>query len=433
MNAMHNILILGSGGREHALAWKIRQSRLVKKLYVAPGNAGTADVATNIPIDVTDFDELRRFCIEEQVDMLVVGPEVPLVEGVADFFRRDPMLTHLAVIGPSAKGANLEGSKAFAKDFMQRHGIPTARYLSVKEENLAEGHAFLEQLQPPYVLKADGLAAGKGVLILNDLETAKTELNAMLNGLFGKASAEVVIEEYLHGIELSAFVITDGSNFLMLPSAKDYKRIGEGDTGPNTGGMGAVSPVPFADKLFMDKVRSRIVQPTVEGLRKEQIDYQGFIFVGLMNVQGDPYVIEYNVRLGDPETEVILPRIKSDLVELFLACNRKTLNHFKLETDERYAVTVVLAAKGYPGEYAKGMPIRKLEQVNECVVFHAGTATDASTGLPKSSGGRVLAVTALNINLHDARSTALDNAGLIQFDGKYFRNDIGLDVIRFKM
>lgn len=432
MNNTSNILILGSGGREHAIAWKIKQCRQVNKLYVAPGNAGTATIATNIPIDVCDFDQLRVFCIENQITMVVVGPEVPLVEGVVDFFAGDPLLKQIGIIGPSQQGAMLEGSKAFAKAFMLRHNIPTARYLTVKLPDIEKGIQFLETLEPPFVLKADGLAAGKGVLILDDRKKAQQELRAMLNGKFGKASDEVVIEEYLHGIELSAFVITDGENFQMLPSAKDYKRIGVGDTGPNTGGMGAVSPVAFADKAFMDKVRERIVKPTIAGLKQENVDYKGFIFVGLMNVNGDPFVIEYNVRLGDPETEVVLPRIKSDFLELLNACACQKLDQIKLEFDDRFAVTVMLVSEGYPGDYSKGKPISGLENVNDCVVFHAGTSTDITTGLPKTSGGRVLAVTALDYSLEQARSTALDNAARVTYDGKYFRDDIGLDILKYQ-
>ncbi len=429
---MINILVLGSGGREHALVWKLKQGKRCGKIFVAPGNAGTAAIATNVPIDATDFAQLKHFCVEEQIDLMVVGPEQPLVGGIVDYFRQYKELKEMLIIGPEAKGAMLEGSKAFAKDFMHRHAIPTARYLTVKKETLAQGLTFIQTLEPPYVLKADGLAAGKGVLIVSNADEAKTELQAMLNGKFGRASDEVVIEEYLDGIELSSFVLTDGENFVMLPSAKDYKRIGENDTGLNTGGMGAVSPVPFADKAFMEKVREQIVKPTIEGLKKENIDYQGFIFVGLMNVKGRPFVIEYNVRLGDPETEAVLPRIKSDLLEMFMSCANKELDRFALETDSRYAVTVVLASQGYPGNYEKGKPITKIEQLNECVAFHAGTVTDIATAMPKTNGGRVIAITAMSYDLNDARQKALENAELLSFEGKYFRRDIGLDVLNFK-
>ncbi len=432
MNTVLSILILGSGGREHAIAWKIRQSRQAVRIFVAPGNAGTADIATNVPVDVTDFEQLKRFCIEEEIQMLVVGPEVPLVEGVADFFQMDPLLADIDVIGPGSRGAMLEGSKAFAKDFMLRHQIPTAAFLRVNKLNLEEGFLFLQKLKAPYVLKADGLAAGKGVLIIHDPEEARHELKAMLEGKFGKASDEVVIEEFLPGIEMSAFVLTDGSDFVMLPSAKDYKRIGENDSGPNTGGMGAVSPVVFADKVFMEKVKDRIIKPTILGLQQEQIAYKGFIFFGLMNVGGDPYVIEYNARLGDPETECILTRIKTDFVDLLRACAKGSLGSYKSETDDRFAVTVMLVAEGYPGTYKRGDKISGLETVNDCVVFHAGTASDISTGSPKTNGGRVLAVTALGDTLEEARATALSNAAKISYQGKYYRRDIGLDLLHFK-
>jgi phosphoribosylamine--glycine ligase len=431
-NAVTNILILGSGGREHALVWKIKQSRHATKVYVAPGNAGTALVATNVPIDVTDFVQIRHFCIENEIQMVVVGPEVPLVEGISDFFQNDLMLKDIAVIGPTQQGAMLEGSKAYAKAFMMRHDIPTARYLAVTSDNLQEGIDFLGQLDAPYVLKADGLAAGKGVVILPQLADAKLELQAMLDGKFGKASKEVVIEEFLDGIEVSVFVLTDGSAYQVLPSAKDYKRIGVGDTGPNTGGMGAVSPVVFADKDFMGKVKTRIIQPTIDGLKKDAIDYKGFIFIGLMNVKGDPFVIEYNVRLGDPETECILPRIKSDFVELLKSCANGQLNTYSLETDERYAVTVMLVSEGYPGDYPKGRMISGLDNVNDCIVFHAGTSFDIEKEKPKTNGGRVIAVTALDYILEDARVTAQANAARIAYEGRYFRSDIGLDLVNYK-
>lgn len=426
------ILILGAGGREHALAWKLKQSKHPPKLYVAPGNAGTTAVATNVPIDVNDFLQIKHFCIEYEITMVVVGPELPLVEGIADYFASDPALQNIALIGPSQKGAMLEGSKAFAKAFMQRNNIPTATYLSVKADSLNDGLHFLETLKPPYVLKADGLASGKGVLILSSLEEAKTELKAMLNGKFGKASSEVVIEEFLDGIELSVFVLTDGNSYQMLPSAKDYKRIGVGDKGPNTGGMGAVSPVVFADKRFLEKVKNQIIQPTIEGLKNEEIDYKGFIFIGLMNVAGNPYVIEYNVRLGDPETECILPRIRSDFMDLLQACADSRLDQVQLETDERVAVTVMLVSDGYPGDYKKGFLIEGLNKVKDCAVFHAGTSFDIATEKVKTAGGRVIAVTALDATLEGAQATAFANAERIVYQGRFFRTDIGTDLLNYK-
>lgn len=427
-----NILILGSGGREHAMAWKLKQSKGVHKLFVAPGNAGTGKLANNLPFDVTDFEQIRKQCLEHNIQMVIVGPEVPLVLGIWDFFKNDPMLREIPLIGPSALGARLEGSKAFAKEFMLRHQIPTAAYKQIGQHNLEEGIAFLRGLKPPYVLKADGLAAGKGVLILNQLEEAEAALKDMLGGKFGKASETVVIEEFLKGIELSVFAITDGVNFKMLPSAKDYKRIGEGDTGPNTGGMGAVSPVVFADKNFMEKVKERVVLPTIEGIRKDNIDYMGFVFFGLMNVDGDPYVIEYNVRLGDPEAECILPRIGGDFFALLKACSMQQLDKVNFELDDRYAVTVVLASGGYPNDFVRGKPINGIIETSDCVVFHAGTSVDIQNEGIMTSGGRVIAVTALDYSLDAARRKALLNAGRIQFDGVYFRTDIGLDLVNYK-
>ncbi len=426
------ILILGAGGREHALAWKLKQSKHPPALFVAPGNAGTAAVATNVPIDVTDFLQIKHFCVENEIDMVVVGPELPLVEGITDFFQNDNMLQKIAVIGPTQKGAMLEGSKAFAKAFMQRHHIPTAAYLAVKANQIDEGLRFLDTLKSPFVLKADGLASGKGVVILDTLDEAKAELQAMLEGKFGKASDVVVIEEFLQGIELSVFVLTDGKNYQLLPSAKDYKRIGVGDTGPNTGGMGAVSPVVFADKLFFDKVKEQIILPTIQGLIDEHIDYKGFIFLGLMNVAGNPFVIEYNVRLGDPETECILPRIKSDFFDVLQACADGRLDQIQVETDERVAVTVMLVSEGYPGEYRKGRLIEGLNQVSDCAVFHAGTSSDIATEKVKTAGGRVIAVTALDSSLEMARATAFLNAERIAFQGRYFRTDIGADLLNYK-
>lgn len=427
-----NILITGSGGREHALAWKIKQSKKLDTLYVAPGNAGTAQFAKNLPIDVNDFDNLAHACIENQIDIVLVGPEAPLVEGIADFFSNTPSLRHIAVIGPHAAGAQLEGSKAFAKTFMRKYQIPTAASLTVTNDTLQEGIDFLKQLQAPYVLKADGLAAGKGVLIINDIKEAEKELESMLKGKFGSASAQVVIEAFLDGIELSAFVLTDGKNYKLLPSAKDYKRIGEGDSGPNTGGMGAVSPVVFADNAFMEKVESQVIIPTIKGLQSEGISYKGFIFFGLMNVKGKPYVIEYNVRLGDPEAECILPRISSDFVDLLEGVAQENLNTKKITIDDRYAVTVVLVSGGYPGNYKKNMPITGFAETKNCIVFHAGTGTDVEHETIKTVGGRVIAITSIDYSFDEARKKAYENAKKIQFEGKYYRNDIGLDLLNYK-
>lgn len=431
---MLNILILGSGGREHAFAWKIRQSKLVGKLFIAPGNAGTNQFGANLPIDVTDFEQIRIACIENGVGMVVVGPEVPLVDGIADFFQNDPSLQHIVVIGPVGAGAQLEGSKAYAKDFMQKYGIPTAASFTVYPENLREGEEFLRNMTggSPYVLKADGLAAGKGVLILNDLEEAIRELNQMIGGKFGKASRKVVIEEFLEGVEVSVFVLTDGNNYKVLPAAKDYKRIGDGDTGLNTGGMGAVSPVVFADSKFMQKVEERVIKPTIHGLLQEGIIYKGFIFLGLMVVKGEPFVIEYNVRLGDPEAQCVLPRIKSDIVPLFEAVGKGSLSLQNLESDDRYAVTIVLASGGYPGEFKKGKKITGLEGLHECVVFHAGTGVDVATTAVKTTGGRVLTITSLDYGLFEARKKAYENAARIQFESVYYRKDIGLDLMNYR-
>jgi phosphoribosylamine--glycine ligase len=421
-----NVLLLGSGGREHAMAWKLRKSNYLNNLYIAPGNAGTAMVGTNVPIGVTDFDAMKQFSLSHDIDMIVVGPEDPLVEGVYDFFHKDEDICHIAVIGPSQKGALLEGSKDFAKQFMLRHHIPTARYRSVTLDNIAEGNEFLDSLPSPYVLKADGLAAGKGVLILHDVDEAKQMLREMLDGKFGVASSKVVIEEFLSGIECSVFVLTDGQSYKILPVAKDYKRVGEKDTGLNTGGMGAVSPVPFADELFMEKVRSQVVEPTVKGLQEEHIDYKGFIFLGLINVEGDPKVIEYNVRMGDPETEVVLPRIKSDLLELFIGVATETLGERVLEVDDRYAVTVVMVSGGYPETYDKGKLIEGLDSVTDSIVFHAGTTSHNNEVF--SSGGRVLAVTSYGKNMEEALLTSYSNIAKIYFDKAYFRKDIGFDL-----
>lgn len=422
-----NILLLGSGGREHAIAWKLKQSPLLGRLFIAPGNAGTSLEGTNVNIAADDFTGIREFVLKNKIDMVVVGPEDPLVKGIADFFRGNADLADIPVIGPSKAGAALEGSKEFAKQFMTRHKIPTAKYLSVTKENIQEGFDLLAQMQPPYVLKADGLAAGKGVIIPDTVEEARRELEEMLSGKFGEASRVVVIEEFLKGIELSAFVITDGADYILLPEAKDYKRVGKGDTGPNTGGMGAVSPVPFADALFMKKVEERIIIPTVEGLKKENIDYRGFIFFGLMNCNGDPYVIEYNVRLGDPETEVIMPRLKADFAEMLAAVAKGELAKMKPEFDNRTVSTVMLVSGGYPGSYKKGMTINNLEKTSGSIIFHAGTRSDV--GKIVTNGGRVISVSSYGENITGALEISYRNAEIIDFEGKYFRPDIGFDLI----
>ena len=422
-----NILIIGSGGREHAFAHMIDQSRHCNRLFVAPGNAGTAAIATNLPIAVNDFDAIRDAVIEHKITMVVVGPEDPLVNGIADYFAKDEELKQVHLIGPSAEGAQLEGSKEYAKEFMARHGIPTAAYQSFTAGSLDQGKAFLETMKAPYVLKADGLAAGKGVLILNDLQEAKNELDQMLEGAkFGAASSKVVVEEFLSGIELSVFVLTDGKQYKILPTAKDYKRIGEGDTGLNTGGMGAISPVPFADEAFMKKIEQRIVIPTVNGLAEEQIDYKGFIFIGLIKVGDDPYVIEYNVRMGDPETEVVLPRIKTDLVDLLMAASIGTLDATELELDPRSATTVILVSGGYPEAYEKGKQISGLENVTSSTVFHAGTKAAGDAVL--TSGGRVLAITSMDSDFRQALATSYGNIEKLSFDGMNYRRDIGFDL-----
>lgn len=422
-----NILILGAGGREHALAWKLVQSPKLNKLYVAPGNAGTAQLAMNVPIGVNDFNSIKEVVLSKNINMLVVGPEDPLVNGVHDFFLNDPQLRDIPVIGPQKAAAALEGSKDFAKGFMMRHRIPTAAYKSFTVGNLSAGFAFLETLAPPYVLKADGLAAGKGVLILNDLQEAKKELKDMLvDAKFGNASATVVIEEFLDGIELSVFVLTDGKNYKVLPTAKDYKRIGEGDTGLNTGGMGAISPVPFADPVFMDKVHDRIVKPTVDGLKTDDLPYVGFIFIGLIKVGDDPYVIEYNVRLGDPETEVVVPRIKNDLVAIFQAMADQSLDQIHLEVDERSVTTVMAVSGGYPEAYGKGMEITGFEDITDALVFHAGTGL--KDGKIVTNGGRVIAVTAFGQDFKEALKKSYGNMEKLHFQGMYYRKDLGFDL-----
>lgn len=424
------VLLLGSGGREHALACKIVQSPKLEKLYIAPGNAGTAEIAENIDIAVTDFKTIAEFVAEKKIDLLVVGPEDPLVEGIRDYMQVDARFKNLMIIGPGKDGAILEGSKDFAKQFMICHGIPTAGYLTVTPENLAEGQHFLSTLKSPYVLKADGLAAGKGVLILNDLKEAQQELKEMLEGKFGKASQQVVIEEFLHGIEISVFAITDGKDYKILGSAKDYKRIGEGDTGLNTGGMGAVSPVPFADAVFNKKVEDAIVRPTVEGLKKDGIDYRGFIFFGLMNDNGVPSVIEYNVRMGDPETEVVMPRLKTDILELFEATATGKLAEAAFELDERFCTTVMLVAGGYPEAYEKGNEITGFGDVKDSIVFHAGTKL--KDGQVVTNGGRVIAVSSFGAKMEEALQQSYANVAKLHFKDMNYRRDIGQDLLKLK-
>lgn len=421
-----NILILGSGGREHALAWKLSQSKKVNRIFTGPGNAGTLSFGTNINLDPLNFQEVKNTVVENKIDIVIVGPEAPLVEGIHDYFLDDAFLRNIPVIGPSRQAAQLEGSKDFAKEFLTRHNIPTASYKSFDSANILEVRAFLETMKPPYVIKADGLAAGKGVLILDDIDEAVSEVVAILGGKFGDAGNKVVIEQFLSGIELSVFVISDGHSYKLLPEAKDYKRIASGDTGLNTGGMGAVSPVPFADKTFMEKVVSRVIDPTMKGLAEDGIIYKGFLFFGLINVEGNPYVIEYNARLGDPESEVLIPRIKSDLFELIEGVAKGDLDTRTIDTDENFVTTVMLVSGGYPGDYKKGKQVSGLDQVKESVVFHAGTKMSGENIV--TAGGRVLAVSSWGKTKEEALGKSYRSAGLVHFDGIYYRNDIGFDL-----
>ena len=424
-----NILLLGSGGREHTLAWKIKQSVKINQLYIAPGNAGTALHGINVDIDPMNFGRIKSFVIEKDIQMVVVGPETPLVEGIHDFFLNDPTIQHISVIGSQKAGAMLEGSKDFSKKFMFKHGIPTAAYKTFTKSQLLDGEVFINSLQPPYVLKADGLAAGKGVIITENQGEAVQVLKYMLaDAMFGEASSKVVIEEYLNGIELSVFVATDGDNYKILPVAKDYKRIGDGDSGPNTGGMGSVSHVPFADKSFMHKVEQKIIIPTLNGLKKDNIPYKGFLFIGLMNVKGEPFVIEYNARLGDPETETVIPRIKSDIVDLFEGIANGNLAEKEILIDNRTAVCIMLVAKGYPDSYEKGKIIKNLEKITDSLVFHAGTRTDTNGNI-LTNGGRVIAITSFGNSIEEARAISMKNAEIVDFEGKYYRKDIGKDLV----
>ncbi len=421
-----NVLVLGSGGREHAIAWKLKQSPKVKKVYIGPGNCGTKEVGVNVYLDIADYPLIKDFIIGNTIDMMVVGPEQPLVGGIVDFIKNDKAVEHVAVVGPSKAAAQLEGSKDFAKKFMIDNNIPTAKYKTITKENISEGEAFLDSLDAPYVLKADGLAAGKGVLILDKLTDAKKQLSKILEGKFGIAGNKVVIEEYLHGIEMSVFVLTDGKSYKILPEAKDYKRIGEGDKGPNTGGMGAVSPVPFADASLMKTIEDEVIKPTVEGIKKDNLDYKGFIFIGLMIKDGKPFVIEYNVRLGDPETEVIIPRIKTDLMDLFEATCNEGLDKIDIDIDPKTAATVILASEGYPDAYEKGKLIKNLDKVQNSIVFHAGTKEFMKKTL--TNGGRVLAITSLGKDKDEALKKSYNSIDLITFSGMTYRKDIGFDL-----
>ena len=425
-----NILVLGSGGREHALAWKLAQSEGAH-VFIAPGNAGTSQVGVNVNLKLSDFEAIKDFCLKQNINLVVVGPEQPLVDGIVDFFKNDEALRTVKIIGPDKRGAQLEGSKAYAKDFMEKHGIPTARCFKVNKDNLEEGYKFLESVNVPYVLKADGLAAGKGVLILNDLHEAKDELGKMLGGKFGAASATVVIEEFLKGIEVSVFVLMDGEHYVILPEAKDYKRIGDGDQGLNTGGMGAVSPVPFCTPEFMNRVEERIVKPTLKGLKSEGIDYKGFIFLGLMNDGGNPYVIEYNVRMGDPETEAVMTRIEGDFADMLMACADGCLNEVHYAKSDKTAVTVMMVSGGYPESYRKGMKMSGLDTLEDAVAFHAGTAFDAEKNVV-TSGGRVIAVTAHGDSIEEARGITYREVEKIHFEGANYRHDIGLDLMKMQ-
>lgn len=422
------ILLLGSGGREHALAWKMSQSSILEALFIAPGNAGTMQHGVNVDLSVNDFEGIKKFVLEKEIDTVVVGPEDPLVNGIADFFEADSELSKVCVIGPNKEAAQLEGSKDFAKKFMKRHNIPTAKYGTFTKETLKDGYAFLEKMKPPFVLKADGLAAGKGVLIIDNLKEAKSELKSMLaDAKFGDASSRVVIEEFLDGVELSCFVITDGDAYKKLPEAKDYKRIGEGDTGVNTGGMGAVSPVPFANPTYLDKIENQVIIPTIKGLKADGIVYKGFIFFGLINVKNEPYVIEYNCRMGDPETEVVIPRLKSDILDLFEGVATQTLSERDIQFDERSAATVMMVSGGYPESYKKGKQIYGLNTISDSMIFHAGTKPDGPVVL--SAGGRVLAVTSYGKDLETALKRSYESLGKIEFEGANFRKDIGQDVL----
>ncbi len=421
-----NVLILGSGGREHAFAWKISQSSSCNKLFIAPGNAGTEEIGININININDFESIKKFVLAEEIGLVLVGPEEPLVNGIYNFFQEDHQLKNISLIGPSKEGAQLEGSKKFAKEFMMRHAIPTAKYQTFTKETLQEGYVFLESLEAPYVLKANGLAAGKGVLILNNIEDAKSELKAMLaNAKFGEASSTVVIEEFLDGVELSVFILTDGDSYKILPSAKDYKKIGEGDTGLNTGGMGAISPVPFADRFYIEKIEREVIKPTIEGLKKENIPYKGFIFIGLINVKSEPKVIEYNVRMGDPETEVVIPRITSDLLNLLKGINDGTFSEKDLEITDEVAATVMLVSGGYPESYETGKEISGIKSVKNSIVFHAGTRNDGSI---KTNGGRVITLTSFGKTIESALIKSFEGAEKISFEKKYYRKDIGFDL-----